>query len=351
MVSRSFPAIGIEALGPTDNLKLITHVLPSLRPHDLLIRIQAVALNPIDSIKRNIILFGPAPTPENPLILGWDASGIVEEVGSEVSLYKKGDEVFFAGDASRPGCNAQFMAIDERIVGIKPKTLSWGEAAAVPLTGITVWESIEESMGVSLSNKESNKNKVILFIAGAGGIGSIGIQLAKIVFGLTVVATASRKESIEYCKKMGADYVINHKNNLKSELENVGLKGVDYILCGAFFNEAVYEQCAEILNTLGNIVVITPSEKIDVFKLFVKRGRISGETMFSRPLVGSDLEKQKKILDTISKMLDEKQIVSTLQKLDKFSLDNLKEEHKNLEKGTNIGKTVLDGVQEYFANL
>ena len=274
MVSKVCPAIGIEEYGPVTNLKLVKLSLPVLSQRDLLIRIQAIAFNPIDHIKRQYpICVHQDPSPSNPHVLGWDASGIVEEVGSEVKLYKKGDEVFFAGDPSRPGCNAQFMVIDERIVGVKPKSLNWAEAAGLPLTALTVWEAIEEQMHISL-DKEKNKQKTILFVAGAGGVGSIGIQLAKTVFGLKVVATASRKDTVDFCKKMGADYVINHKNNLKQELENVGLKGVDY-----------------------------------------------------------------------------KKIVNTVTKVEPFSLENVKAGQNDCEKGTNIGKTALDKVQEYFSSL
>ena len=353
MVSKVCPAIGIEAYGPVTNLKLVQLPLPALSQRDLLIRIQAIAFNPIDYLKRQYpICVHQDPSPSNPHVLGWDASGIVEEVGSEVKFYKKGDEVFFAGDASRPGCNAQFMVIDERIVGVKPKSLNWAEAAGLPLTALTVWEALAEQMNISL-DKEKNKHKTILFVAGAGGVGSIGIQLAKTVFGLTVVATASRKETVDFCKKMGADYVINHKNNLKQELENLGLKGVDYVLNGTALTEALFGDLAEITFPRGVIIAINlaPGAKYDLSKLFVKRITIGIEFMFSRAFLNYELEKQKEILDNVSKLIDDKKIVNTVTKVEPFSLENVKAGHNDCEKGTNIGKTALEKVQEYFSSL
>ena len=350
MVSKVISAIGIEEFGGVENLKLLKISLPPLGPRDILVKIQAIALNPIDYIKRKYPLFSANPSVQNPQVLGWDASGIVEEVGSEVVFYKIGDEVIFAGDASKFGCNAPLMIIDERIVGNKPKTLNWAEAAAVPLTSLTVWESLEENMKIGF-DKEVNKNKTILFVAGAGGVGSIGIQLAKVVFGLKVVATASRVESADFCKKMGADFIINHKNNLKSELESVGVKGVDYVLVGTGLSQALFDQLAEIINPMGVIVGINlAGDKFDMFKVFAKRVSLSLEVMFSRALYKYDMEKQKQILDNVSKLLDEKKIVTTLTKTENFSLEKVKEGHIEMEKGTNIGKTVLVKVPEYFAN-
>ena len=352
MVSKASSAIGIEQFGGVENLKFLQFQLPPLGPRDILIRIQAIALNPIDAIKRKFPLLAPHnPSIENPHVLGWDGSGIVEEIGFEASFYKKGDEVIFAGDATKHGCYAALMVIDERIVGIKPKTLNWAESAAVPLTSLTVWEALEENMHISL-NKENNKDKIILFVGGAGGVGSIGIQLAKIVFGLKVVASASRPETVDWCKKMGADYVINHKNNLKSELDVAGVKGVDYILNCTALTDALIGQFAEIINPLGIIcgIIAGPGEKFDMGNMiFAKRVSVTMELMFSRTLLKYDLEKQKKILDNVSKLLDEKKIVTTLTKVESFSLEKVKEGHVEIEKGTNIGKTVLDKVQEYFS--
>jgi len=352
MASKVCLAVGIEEYGGIENLKILKLNLPPLKPKDLLVRIQAIALNPVDAIKRKYPFLAQAPSPENPQILGWDASGVVEEVGTETKFYKKGDEVFFAGDGSRPGCNAQFMVIDERIVGFKPKNLNWAESAALPLTSLTVWEALEENMKISL-NKEQNKHKIILFMGGAGGIGSIGIQLAKVVFGLKVVASASRKESAEYCKKMGADYVINHKNNLKTELDAFGIHGIDYILHGAVLTDALFTQFVEISNPNGVIcgINIGAGEKFDVMKGFMKRINLTVECMFSRPYLNYDLEKHKQILDNVSKLLEEKKIFTTLTKVENFNLESVKTSHIELEKGTNIGKTVLEKIQEYFKSL
>ncbi|MFN3382904.1 MAG: zinc-binding alcohol dehydrogenase family protein, partial [Runella zeae] len=171
---------------------------PTPHAHDLLVKVQAVSVNPVDyKIRQNSAKDMVLDTPK---IIGWDAVGIVEEVGDAVTLFKKGDEVYYAGDITRPGSNADYQLIDERIVGRKPKNLSVAEAAVIPLTGLTAWEILFDRMRIST---EKDKGKTLLIIGGAGGMGSIAIQLAKKVAGLTVIATASRPETIEWCKKMG----------------------------------------------------------------------------------------------------------------------------------------------------
>jgi NADPH2:quinone reductase len=224
-------AISHSEYGGPEVLQFVTVPQPTLQPRDLLVRVKAFAVNPVDAKRRRA---GPSPL-LFPKILGFDGAGIVEQVGSETTLFHVVDEVYFAGDATRQGCYAEFVAIDERIVGHKPKTLSFSEAAAIPLTGLTAWEAYFEQM--HLEPKPNVNKGTLLIFGGAGGVGSIAIQIAKGVANLRVIATASRSASVEYCRRMGADEVIDHSKELGPQLRALGLDGVDYILnCGEVTN-------------------------------------------------------------------------------------------------------------------
>lgn len=192
--------------------------------HELLVKIKAIAVNPVDfKIRQNA---AKDTVLEQPKIIGWDAAGVVEAVGENVTLFKVGDEVYYAGDITKSGCNAEFQVIDERIVGKKPKSLNEEAAAAIPLTALTAWEILFDRIRISA---EKDKGKTLLIIGGAGGVGSIAIQLAKKIANLKVIATASRPQTIEWCKQMGADVVVNHKN-LLDEVRNAGFQFVDFIV-------------------------------------------------------------------------------------------------------------------------
>src|SRR5689334_15578998 len=204
---------------------------PSPTGHDLLVRVEAVSVNPVDTKQRK----AGSPTPR---VLGWDAAGTVEAVGPDVTLFKPGDAVYYAGDVTRPGCDSEFHLVDERIVGRKPKKLDFAQAAAIPLTAITAWESYFDRMKVQ-------KGRSILIIGGAGGVGSIGIQMAKLA-GLKVLASASRPETVVWCQELGADHVIDHRKPMRPQVEALGLNNVDYI---ANFNE-VDEHWA----TIGDLI-------------------------------------------------------------------------------------------------
>jgi len=267
-----------------------------------------------------------------------DGAGVVEEVGSEVKLFKVGDEVFFAGVINRNGTNAEYTAVDERIVGRKPKNFSWEQAAAVPLTGLTAWEGLECQLGIKPN--ADNSQKTILVIAGAGGVGSIVIPLAKKVFNLKVVATASRPETVEYSKKLGADVVVNHKEDILEQLKQNGISGVDYIFNTAN-NDENFDQIVPSLNTFGRIVAITGANKpINTAPLFGKCGSISYELMFTRGLTGVDIEKQHEILNNLADLV-EKGIIpdraTTILSLPK----DIVAAHNQQAKGDNIGKIVL----------
>ncbi|MER0440117.1 zinc-binding alcohol dehydrogenase family protein [Emticicia sp. W12TSBA100-4] len=305
--------------------------------HELLVKISAISVNPVDfKIRQNsakdIVL-------ENPKIIGWDAVGVVEAVGENVSLFKVGDEVYYAGDITKQGSNAEYQAIDERIVGKKPKTLSIADAAAIPLTALTAWEIFFDRMRLSA---EKDRGKTLLIIGGAGGVGSIAIQLAKKLLGLKVIATASRPETIEWCKQLGADLVVNHRD-LVNEVRNAGFQYVDFIVDFVDTN-AYWDSMADLIKPQGHIASITGSAAPVVLnKLKTKSVSFSWEFMYTRSTFQTeDMIEQHHILNKVADMLDSGELVSILkQTLIGLSADNLKKAHTQLESGTTIGKLVI----------
>lgn len=305
--------------------------------YDLLVKVSANSINPVDfKIRQNAAKDKELDTPK---IIGWDAVGIVEAVGGETSKFKVGDQVYYAGDITRSGSNTEYQLVDERIVGFKPKNLTIAESAAIPLTGLTAWESIFDRIK---ANPKTDKGKTILILAGAGGVGSMAIQIAKKIAGLTVIATASRPESIEWCREMGADYVVNH-HNLKVELDQIGYSQVDYILDFVDLN-GYWETIAEIIKPQGHIVSITgSSDPLNLNLLKNKSVTFSWELMYTRSMYNTnDIERQHYILNQISELLDSGILKSTLTTtLEGFTVDNLKEAHRMQESGKTIGKTVI----------
>ncbi|MGE3855014.1 MAG: zinc-binding alcohol dehydrogenase family protein, partial [Planctomycetota bacterium] len=221
-------AVGLRQYLPiTDAASLVDVELPTPQAsgHDLLVSVRAISVNPVDTKVR-----APKDGIEDPpRILGWDAAGVVEAVGPDVTLFAPGDAVFYAGSITRPGANSEFHLVDERIVGRKPESLGFAEAAALPLTSITAWEALFNRMGVLPDGPSAGK--LLLVIGGAGGVGSIAIQIAKQVARLTVVATASRDESRAWCLELGADHVINHREDMPARLKELGIAHADYVLC------------------------------------------------------------------------------------------------------------------------
>ncbi|WAC40944.1 zinc-binding alcohol dehydrogenase family protein [Pedobacter sp. SL55] len=310
---------------------------PSPQGHELLVKINAIAVNPVDyKIRQNAAKDTELATPK---IIGWDACGVVEAVGNEASLFAVGDEVYYAGDITKPGCNAEYQVIDERIVGKKPKSLNHTEAAAMPLTALTAWEIIFDRIRISA---EKDKDKTLLIIAGAGGVGSITIQLAKKIAGLKVVATASRPESIAWCKQMGADVVVNHKN-LTEEVRNAGFQYVDFIVDFVDTN-AYWDEMAELIKPQGHIASITGSATpIALNKLKTKSASFSWEFMYTRSTFQTeDIIEQHHILNKVADLIDEGVLVHTLtQTLTGLSAETLKQAHEQLESGTTIGKLAI----------
>ena len=310
---------------------------PVAGPLDLLVKVEAVSVNPVDFKRRqNMAKDQVLPTP---IIIGWDAVGIVESVGEKVSLFKAGDKVFYAGDITKQGSNAEYQVIDERIVGKCPVNLSVEESVAIPLTGLTAWEILFDRIRI---NPEKDKGKSILIIGGAGGVGSIAIQLAKKVAGLKVLATASRPESVEWCKKQGADFVVNH-NNLINEVRDAGFHYVDFIL--DFVDAYSYwDTMAELIKPQGHIASITDSiEPIALIKLKSKSVSFSWELMFTRSMYQTDdMIQQHHILNKLSELLDNKTIISTLNKtFTGLTASNFMQAHELLESGKTIGKIAI----------
>lgn len=305
--------------------------------HDLLVKIEAVSVNPVDfKIRQNS---AKDTVLETPKIIGWDAVGIVESVGDSVSLFKEGDEVFYAGDLTKPGSNAEYQLIDERIVGNKPKSLTVEQSAVMPLTGLTAWEILFDRIRI---DPEKDKGKTVLIIGGAGGVASVAIQLAKKVAGLTVIATASRAESIEWCKQQGADFVVNHKN-LIEEVRNAGFQQVDFILDFVDVNQ-YWSSFVELIKPQGHIGSISdPKEDVNLRELKGKSASFHWELMFTRSMFQTnDMIEQHHILNKLSNLLENGTIQSTLKTtLNGFTVENFRKAHQLLESGTTIGKIAI----------
>ena len=314
----------------TDIASLNDIELPKPTPtgHDLLVQVEAVSVNPVDTKQRK----AGSPTPR---VLGWDAAGTVAAVGPQVTLFKPGDAVYYAGDVTRPGCDSEFHLVDERIVGRKPKKLDFAQAAAIPLTAITAWEAFFDRMKVQ-------KGRSLLIIGGAGGVGSIAIQLAKIAE-LKVIATASRAETIAWCKELGADHVIDHRKPMRAQIEALGMKNVDYI---ANFNEVDehWATIGDLIAPQGAIVLIVSNRApLNVDAVRAKSAAICFELMFTRPRFQTpDMIEQHKLLNQVADWLDSGKLRGTLkQTLSPINAANLRKAHSQLESGTTIGKLVL----------
>jgi len=308
--------------------------------HDILVSIRSIAVNPVD-VKVRAGLGNQPETEDPPRIIGWDASGVVEAIGSDASLFSPGDEVFYAGDITRPGSNSEYHLVDERIVGTKPSSLSFPEAAALPLTSITAYEAFFDRLGIDRDG--GNKGESILIIGAGGGVGSIGIQLAKLA-GLVVIATASRPETTAWVTSLGADHVVNHRNDMVAEVRVLGFKHVDHI---AIFNDMTHwETAVELIRPQGGIVSIDNTNQampMDIMKM--KSASLHWEFMFARAMHNTpDMIKQHELLDWVSGEIDAKRIKTTLSEvLSPINAAKLIEAHRRIETGKAKGKIVLDG--------
>ncbi|MEL6460086.1 MAG: zinc-binding alcohol dehydrogenase family protein [Cyanobacteria bacterium J06641_2] len=332
-------AVGLTQYLPINNENSLLDVeipKPTAKGKDLLVQVKAISVNPVDTKVR-----APKDKVESePRILGWDAAGVVVEVGAEVKEWKPGDEVYYAGDITRPGSNSEYHLVDSRIVGRKPRNLDFANAAAFPLTAITAWEAIFERFNIDKTGADAGKS--ILIINGAGGVGSIAIQIAKLAK-LNVIATASRPETIAWCEKLGADEVVNHRNNLALEIEKIGYQNVDYILC-LNDTDGHWEAMTKAIKPQGMICSIVENEQpLDMNTLKSKSASFVWEFMFTRSMYQTeDMAEQSNLLNELSQLIENGVIITTCSDVVKpISAKSLRDVHQSLEKGKTIGKIVL----------
>lgn len=334
-------AVGLYQYLPIDHTESLLDLQvekPAPAGRDLLVRVKAIAVNPVDYKVRS----PKEKREETPKILGWDVAGIVEEVGPDSTLFQPGDEVYYAGDITRQGGNSEFHLIDERIVGKKPKSLDFGQAAALPLTTITAYEALFDRLNIS-RKRDENKNKTLLIIGAAGGVGSIATQLAKEA-GLTVIGTASRPESIAWAKEHGADYTINHYKEFVPQLKQLGFETVDYIFC-LNSTDKHWVNMARAIAPQGKICSIVETEEaLDLNELKDKSATFVWELMFTRSMFQTkDMMKQHDLLNEVADLVDRNIIKTTInQRLSPINADSLKKAHALLEDGSVIGKIVIE---------
>ncbi|MCO7223157.1 zinc-binding alcohol dehydrogenase family protein [Pleionea sp. CnH1-48] len=336
-------AVGyIQSLPITDTKSLTNIELPQpiATGHDLLVKVTAIAVNPVDyKIRQNV-----AGTEEAPKVLGWDAVGEVIAIGESATQFKPGDKVFYAGDLNRQGSNAEYQLVDERLVGHKPKSLSDAEAAALPLTSITAWEILFEHL--SLQQQESNEqsDEVLLVVGAAGGVGSILLQLAKKLTGATIIATASRADSQAWVKKLGADHIIDHTQPLQPQIEALDLGAVTHV---ASLNrtDSYFDTYVKVLAPFGKIAMIDDPQSLDITQLKLKSLSLHWEFMFARSMFQSkDMIEQSHLLNRVSDLVDQGKVQTTAGKnLGTINAENLRAAHEELESGRSIGKIVLEG--------
>ena len=335
-------AVGLRRYLPIDDPDSLIELelerpVPGAR--DLLVRVEAVSVNPVDTKVR-----APRPQVEaQPRVLGYDGAGVVEAVGSDVTGFRPGDAVYYAGDITRPGSNAQLQLVDERIVARKPASLDFAQAAALPLTALTAWELLFDRMGYAFEGGGAGRS--LLVIGGAGGVGSIAIQLAKLA-GFRVVATASRQESADWCRELGADQVIDHREPLAPQLRSHGIDAIDAALNFAD-TDRYWTELGELLAPQGRVgLIVEPAGALrigDPYK--AKCIGIHWEFMFARPRFGTaDMDRQGRILAQVAQLVDDGRLRGTLREtLSPISAANLREAHRRLESGRSIGKLALSG--------
>jgi len=310
---------------------------PQARGRDLLVAVKAVSVNPVDvKVRANM-----APAEGQAKVIGWDAAGIVQAVGPDVTLFKPGDEVWYAGSLTRPGTNSELHLVDERIVGRKPATLGYAQAAALPLTSITAWELLFERLQLT---RENSQGKSLLVVGAAGGVGSILVQLARQLTGVTIIGTASRPDTAEWITRLGAHHVIDHSQPLDQEIRRLGLPPVDYV---ASLNQSDqhWAAIAELVAPQGKVALIDDPEHINVGLLKRKSVSLHWEFMFTRSMFETaDMQQQHALLNEVARLVDAGVIQTTLaETYGSINAANLKRAHALLESQRSKGKIVLEG--------
>lgn len=334
-------AVGITHYRQIDEADVFVDVdLPKPAPagRDILVAVKAVSINPVDTKVRKD---GGDKVEAPARILGWDASGVVEAVAPDVTLFHPGDEVFYAGDITRSGSNAEYQLVDERIVGRKPKSLSFAEAAALPLTTLTAYESFFDRLGIDRDG--GNTGESVLIIGAGGGVGSIGIQLAKAA-GLTIIATASRPETTAWVKELGADHVVNHREDMVKQVRDLGMQFVDHI---AIFNDMRHwDTAVELIRPQGGIVSIDDTNlPMPMAGMKTKAAALHWEFMFARAMHQTpDMIEQHRLLSYVADEIDAGRIRTTLDTvLSPINAENMTKAHAMIETGTAKGKVVVEG--------
>jgi zinc-binding alcohol dehydrogenase family protein len=335
-------AVGYKQSLPIEDVNALIDVElaePLPDSHDLLVEVKAISVNPVDTkVRRNA-----APEQGQVKILGWDASGIVRAVGSEVTLFKPGDVVWYAGSLVRSGSNSELQCVDERIVGRKPKTLGFAEAAALPLTSLTAWELLFERLKVPRNLEQSGES--LLIIGAAGGVGSILTQLARKLTGLTVIGTASRSETQDWVGALGAHGVIDHAKPLSKELERIGIPQVTYV-ASLTQTDQHFDEIVASLAPQGKLGLIDdPKLPLDIMKLKRKSLSLHWELMFTRSLFSTpDMIAQHEILNQMAELVDTSVLKTTVgEHFGRICSENLRKAHALIESGTTKGKIVLEG--------
>lgn len=334
-------AIGYKTPGPIDHAEALSDIelpRPQATGHDLLVEVAAVSVNPVDTKVRRT-----AVPPEGEWkVLGWDAVGRVVEAGPEAQGFAIGDEVFYAGSIARPGANSQFHLVDARIVGHKPGTLSNAEAAALPLTAITAWEMLFDR--IAIRRPVPGAAQAVLIIGGAGGVGSIAIQLVRALTDLTVIATASRPETQDWVRALGAHHVIDHNGDLAAQVEALGLGAPGFVFSTNQSHRHV-KGIQELIAPQGRFGLIDDPETLDVLDFKRKAVSIHWELMFTRPVFGTpDIAEQGKLLNEVANLVDAGRIRTTLtETLTPINAETLKKAHALIETNTARGKIVLEG--------
>jgi zinc-binding alcohol dehydrogenase family protein len=306
---------------------------PTPGARDLLVKIHAIAVNPVDTKVR-----AGAPT-DKPRILGWDAVGVVEAVGAEVTLFQPGDEVFYAGDITRAGSYAEYGLVDERIAGHKPRSLNDGDAAALPLTSLTAWELLFDRLEV-----QADDDAALLIIGAGGGVGSMLTQLASKLTKLKVIGTASRPETADWVRSLGAHHVIDHSQPLGEQLAAIGHKEVRYV-ASLTHTDSYYDQLIDALAPQGKLALIDDPETLDAVPLKRKAISLHWELMFTRSLFHTaDIQRQHEILQRVSQLIDDQTLQTTAgEHHGAINAANLRKAHALIESGRARGKIVLSG--------
>ncbi len=334
-------AVGYQESLPIENPSSLLDIelpAPVATGRDLLVEVRAISVNPVDAKVR----MRAKPNPGEYKILGYDAAGIVKAVGSEATLFQPGDEVYYAGSIARPGTNEEFHLVDERIAGRKPKSLSFSQAAALPLTSITAWELLFDRLGVPEGEQERAGN--ILIVGAAGGVGSILMQIARRLTSLTVIATASRPETREWCLSHGAHHVIDHTKPLVEQLQAIGIPQVQLIASlngtGAHYNALI-----EVLAPQGKFGLIDDPPSLDALPLKRKAASLHWEYMFARPVFNTpDILAQHQLLNRVADLVDQGILHTTFaQEIGIINAANLRKAHALIESGRSHGKVVLAG--------